>query len=57
MTYQDRLNDFWNITTWFCIGYFLLFVTINVVGLIWIHKTSESIKKKPIKKTIDWRRR
>jgi len=56
MTQAERLNDFWGLATWISIGYFVLFVAINVAGLIWIKRTSEPLKKKT-KKTINWSRR
>jgi hypothetical protein len=56
MNQQERVDEFWGIVTWISIGYFVLFVAINVAGLIWVKMTSEPPKKK-IKKTIDWNRR
>jgi hypothetical protein len=53
---EDRSGEFWGIVTWISISYFVLFVVVNVAGIIWIKMTTEPPKKK-IKKTIDWKRR
>jgi hypothetical protein len=53
MTQADRWTDFWGLATWISIGYFVLFVAINVAGLIWVKKTSDAPPKK-VKETIDW---
>ena len=53
MTQAERWSEFWGIATWITIGYFVLFVGLNVAGLIWVKITSETPAKK-IKKTIDW---
>jgi hypothetical protein len=47
---EDRSGEFWGIVTWVSISYFVLFVVVNVAGIIWIKMTTEPPKKK-IKKT------
>ena len=56
MTQADRWDEFWELATWIGIGYVVLFVAVNVAGLIWVKMTTEPPEKK-IKKTINWSRK